>query len=183
MLANWIFFFFRYGFFRLVLLSMLAFLLFFWMMAKLNFLLYTRAYYKLRFPLSLGLLLSPDSSFSSFLAILFVSRFGSHLFPSSCLISSMHYPCLCIQSCLLLHTYIPFLFPFYHLMPFFFSLALVLALKHGLHPYIISTISFPFSPPVYHRLCVFLFLFFPLQPLLTPFFCLFVECEKHPAFM
>jgi hypothetical protein len=64
------------------------------MMATLNFLLYTRAYYKQRFPLSLGLLLLPDSCFSSLLAILFVSRYVSHIFPpvssSACISVSLH---------------------------------------------------------------------------------------------
>ena len=91
------------------------------------------------------------------------------------------YPCLRIQSCLLLHTYIPFLFPFLPLMPFFFSLSLSLSLSSNMDlTRIISTISFPYfpspsslSPPM----CFFDFDFPP-----TRLFCLFVclsSVKKH----
>jgi hypothetical protein len=141
--------------------------IFFWMMmmAKLNFPLYTRAYYKLRFPLSLGLLLLPHSSFSSLLAVLFVSRYGSHRFPpvssSACISVSLH----TIAS------------PLAYIYTFFGSLSTTSCLSSSLSlsfslssmdltSYIISTVSFPFSLS-FITACVF---YFP--PFLRLFVCL-----------
>jgi len=158
---------------------MLAFLLFFWMMAKLNFLLYTRAYYKLRFPLSLGLLLSPDSSFSSFLAVLFVSRYGSHLFPPvsspACIIRVSAYNR--VSSCI--HIYL------FCSLSTTSCLSSSLSLSFSLSNMDFTRISyppfhFPSPLPFITAYVFFCFCFFPSNPFLRLFFVCLSSVKNTP---
>jgi hypothetical protein len=139
--------------------------IFLMMMAKLNFLLYTRAYYKQRFPLSLGLLLLPDSCFSSLLAVLFVSRYVSHIFPpvssSACISVSLH----------TIASPLAYIYTFFGSLSYPSCLSSSLSLSLSLSSMDLTRISYPpfhfplpsrLSPPMY-------FFVFPLTP-----FCLFV---------
>jgi len=114
---------------------------------------------------------------SSFLTELFVSRYVLISFLLSHLQHA--YPCLRIQSCLLLHTYIPFFcvpFLYYSCLSSSLSIALALALKTWTsHSYIISTISFPLHSLLFITAYVFFFVFvFSTYYFLRLFFCLFV---------